>query len=524
MIIFSNFRKEEIDEQVKLRCDIKMTGGNQYLPANELWLSVEKKFGYLLNENICDGYLVAAMAFGMYYAQNVKVCGYVSKKLYDNLMNYVQGIFLNHDPGLKKVEIVVEGFLSDDFFEEDRTIIGSFCSFGVDGLSTIYDKWLLEDDIDNKVNMLFSFNCGINGGWEDKNTPKLFADRTQMYQKGLEELGIPLAVVDTNAHQFFPQMYVYATACYLGRYFCVLNLQGGVKKCYVPNGFSYSEIMQFGNIPFRTISRGKLDIGLSYEEPFLLPLLNTEYLELVLDGAQLQRTQKTERLTNWEFSHRYLNVCQPGRQLEGDFSKNCSKCPKCIYTMFCLDTLGKLDEYSDVFDVKNYYANKFLYQAQMIEEQNDNLLTYDALRFAEKKGIQLLSDNDVRKLSFYKWRFGDVDSYMPLISEIFMKYSARRKILWGTGWIGSIILAALDVLNLKVDAVVDSDIEKQGDVYFEYTIQNYKEIQKENDIILVCGTGICSDVEKIVDKTCRCIDIVKMKENYLMCFPKLEVK
>lgn len=512
MIVFSGFRKEQDEKNVKLLCDIKVPGWNENLPDTKLWISIDKSYGYMLNEKICDGYFLIAMVFGMYFGQDVELCGRVSKRLYHNLMNYGQAILMNHDPGLRQIKVKVDGFLTDDCFEEERTVIGAPGSFGIDALCTLYDRWINEEDIENKINMVFSFNCGINGSYDDPNTKKLWLDRTKLWKEGCDGLGLPLVNVDTNIHLFLHnRMFVYAAACYLSRYFCILNLQGGVKKYYLPSGFSYQDIMNFGKIPFRTIKRGALDIGFSYEEPFLVPLLNTEHMELVLDGAQYQRTEKTEKISRWNFTYKYLNVCQPGRQLTGDFSRNCSKCPKCIYTMFCLDAMGKLDLYKDVFDVDHYYANKFSFMCQMVEKQNDDLLVYDALRYAEQKGIDIPSEQEVRKYYFYKWKFHELDSYIAAISKLFNKYKGNRIVLWGTGHIGSIVMAAVECLKLKVDAVVDTDKNRHGHKFFENVIQDYSDISMDNDVILVCGIGIYQEVKMIAGSSVECVDVAGIR-------------
>ena len=513
MIIFSNFRKEKSQNYEKVICDISMTGGNEKLPATELWIQTDAEHGYILNEKVCDGYLVAAMTFGMYYGQDVRVCGHVSKKLYNNLMNYGQTILINHDPGLQRVRIDVDGFVTEEYFEKNRMIVGTAGSFGIDGLTTLYDRWLLEEDPDNKINTVFTFNSGINGSWDDPNTKKLFSDRLRVHKEGLQKLGIPLVVIDTNIHQFFPKMFVYATSCYLGRYFCILNLQGGVKRYYLPNGFTYNDVFEFGDVAAKILRRGAMDIGLSHEEPFFVPLLNTEHMELVLDGAQFRRTEKTERLCSWDFTYKYLNVCQPGRQLIGDFSRNCSKCPKCAYTMYCLETLGKLDDFADVFNVQDYKNNKFSYLCQMIEDKDINDMFYDALTFAEERGVKVPSRESVRKFYFYKWRLGDIDSYIATVDELFNKYRDNRIILWGTGLVGTKVLAAMDILGLKADAVVDVDKNKQGERMAGYLVQDYGDVKKDGDVILVCGAKIYDDVIKEAGASSTCVNVFEIEEN-----------
>ena len=511
MIEFSNFRKEYNEKSVKVVCDTILYDCYEQLPASNLWISVDLKYEKYINENICDGYLIAAMAFGMYYARDVRIRGKVSKRLYYNLMNYGQQILINHDPGLHKINIMVDGFLTEDDFEEKRDIVGSPCSFGVDALSTLHDRWLFEEDNDYKVNTVFSFNCGTNGSWEDVNTSKLREDRTSLWEKGFAELGLQIVHIDTNIHQYLHgKMFAYNDAMYLSRYFCILNIQSRVKKYYIPSEYSYWDIMNYGEIPFRPSERVGKMITLGWEEPIFVSLLSTEHIELVLDGAQYQRTAKTERISEWDFTYRYLNVCTPGRQLTGNLSQNCSLCPKCSYTMLCLDIMGKLELYKDVFNLQKYYSNRFITICEMIKNKNDDALLIDVINYAkEKKSDIIPTDQQVRKLYFYKWRFPDIGLYIDTIREIY-KNNNGRKILWGTGMVGSHVLAALDILDLRIDAVVDSDVKKQGKNIFGYMISNYKEIMMDNDIIFVCGSNILKEISKDVGNGKKCIDIFKI--------------
>ena len=513
MIEFSNFRKELKENCTKVVCDTYMIGSNEKLPASQLWISVDNENGGFLDEHICDGYLIAGMAMGMYYSMDVKIHGKVSKKLYYNLIHYVQQILVNHDPGLHKINIFVDGFLSDKDFESGREVIGSPCSFGVDSLSTLYDRWLNEDDVDYKINKVFSFNCGINGAWDDVNTPKLCEDRTRLWKQGFDELGLQIVHVDTNIHQYLNcKMYDYNDAMYLNRYFCILNMQNRLKKYYVASGFSYYDILSHGEMVFRPKERLNKFVSLGWEEPFLLHLLETEHLELILDGAQYQRSEKIGKIAKWSFSYNHLNVCTPGNMTEGDFSKNCSRCTKCFYTMYCLDAIGKLDLYGSVFDLKYYYKTRFSSICKMISNKNEDVLVLDALEYAEKEGNRIVPSNrQARKYYFYKWRFPDIDIYMNPIEELYKKYKGRY-ILWGTGMVGLRVLAAMDILDLKVSEVVDSDVNKQGKNLFGYTIRDYREIMSDDDVIFVCGMNIFDEVACVVGEKRNCIDVYKLTQ------------
>ncbi len=91
------------------------------------------------------------------------------------------------------------------------------------------------------------------------------------------------------------------------------------------------------------------DIGI-YCEPILLPLLSTESIALIPDGYQYTRTKKTQTIADYEPARRYLNVCTS--PVEG--WRNCSICPKCCRTQMALKSIGKLDYFTQVFDIERY--------------------------------------------------------------------------------------------------------------------------------------------------------------------------
>ncbi len=524
MVLLSDFRKEQSEKSSRLMCNIKLTVGGEKLPSDILWISTDNECDYFLNERICDGYMLIGLVLGMYYGQDVRVCGKVSKKLYENLINYGQQILVNHDPGLKKVDVIVDGFLSEEDFaissqhgRSDDAVVGSPCSLGVDAMFTLLKKWKKTDEYQDRINTVFSFNCGLNGEFGKKETLKLKEDRTRKFVDAFSQIGLPIVDVDTNVHQFLHnRTFVYATACYLGRYFCILNMQGGLKKYYVPSEFSYKDIMRYGDIPYQMIMRGTKDIGLGYEEPFFLPLLSTEHLEIVLDGCEQQRTEKIEIISNWEFSHKYLNVCQPGRQVTEDYSCNCSRCPKCLYTMLCLDVIGKLDLYSTVFDLEYYYSHKVVFLYDLLQMSKDVPLISDVLECAKKYNVKIPTEEDARTYYFYKWRFNDIDKYISVLSMI-RKGKITDIIIWGAGWIGSQVLAALDVLGESVSEIIDADSSKTNQRLFNHYIKGIDQIDYDkytNADIYVCGAGIYNEVKSVVGNRIECIDISEEVKRY----------
>lgn len=118
----------------------------------------------------------------------------------------------------------------------------------------------------------------------------------------------------------------------------------------------------------------------------LVPLLRTESIEIIPEGSQYTRSEKTELIASWDLAQNHLNVCV--NPLHG--GKNCSCCmEKCMPTMFVLDTIGILKEYVKVFDEKIYKENLFKYKCRLVTKNKQDGFTNDNYLFAKKHKVSL---------------------------------------------------------------------------------------------------------------------------------------
>ena len=142
-------------------------------------------------------------------------------------------------------------------------------------------------------------------------------DRTA---EGLADLGIELVTARTNVQSFVPRRdwglfhgsALAAAALALGR---------GVRRFYVPATHTIGHLVPWGS------------------DPRIDPLLSTETLEVVHDGAELSRVQKTAAIGAWPPTFGRLRVCV----CYDPAVINCGRCEKCLRTMMTLDLLGQLD-------------------------------------------------------------------------------------------------------------------------------------------------------------------------------------
>ena len=129
-------------------------------------------------------------------------------------------------------------------------------------------------------------------------------------------LGIDLIAGRTNVQSFLPRRDwgLFHGGALLGS---ALALGGGVRRLYVPASHTIGHLIPWGS------------------SPLLDPLLSTEALEIVHDGADATRVQKTAAIGEWPPTFGRLRVCGA--------LPNCCRCEKCVRTMVTLDLFGLLD-------------------------------------------------------------------------------------------------------------------------------------------------------------------------------------
>lgn len=327
---------------------LRIRGGG-VLPNFEpvIWLSVKDEDAHMLASDVYDAFVLVPLYIAMYYKQDLHIHGPVSKKLYKNVTHYLQQILSDFSDDLSPVNIIVDGFKVAD---GNPDIIGAGLSCGVDSLSTVYDWYVKEDDPNFRINALFFMDTGWNGDFHEKQSMELCMERYRTNKKAADELGLPLHLVISNFHAFTFELYygVAGPMGYFANYSCVFGLQKGIKKYYTSNSFSYNQILKYA-FHFRGIDFSE------FSESYSIPLIQTEKLELVIDGCQYERNQKVEKLSDWDITRKYITPCAMKSFESKVFTgRNCSWCRKCMQVMMILDALGKLDKFSGIFDLSEY--------------------------------------------------------------------------------------------------------------------------------------------------------------------------
>lgn len=110
MIEIKNLRIEDTsDGWSRVAVDVNFEGMDDLYNGEGVWFSTPSKNKHMLSESY-DAFLLVPLYIAMSYKQDLYIRGKVSKRLYKNVMTYVQTILCEYSDRLSKVNVFVDGF------------------------------------------------------------------------------------------------------------------------------------------------------------------------------------------------------------------------------------------------------------------------------------------------------------------------------------------------------------------------------------------------------------------------------
>lgn len=340
----SNLKKislttESSEKKVQLSCDVEC----KFCSSKTLWFEVDESRSSWLTDDVYDAFLVAALYPAMYYKEDIEICGNVTKRIFYNIVSNVTAIIKMYDSSFRVPEIKVGGFASAS--KNETLHVGTGFSGGVDSFSTIYDHYVITDDPDYKIDTLFFFHIGQYGDVKLPETWERAKNRYSITENFAKEVNMHTCFMTTNLFDFYLPKWEF-DAGVLCRIASVLVFQKALKLYYICNDYSYGEMIDLGDV-YRS---GHMDLA-DMSNPYIMPLLSPERLEIVCDGMQYTRGDKIEKIADYPLVARFLNVCIGKSTTK---AINCGICYKCLHTMLTFDIIGKLDNLKGVFDLSHY--------------------------------------------------------------------------------------------------------------------------------------------------------------------------
>ena len=369
MIEMSNLRKYYTGGggRVRLEADITFTDMESPCSEKTLYFEIDAFNSDMFADDSYDGFVLVALWLAMYHKQDLHIRGKISKKLYQNIKWYIQKIWLDYWDAFSPIKFTVDGFTEP--LKLRGKIIGAGISGGVDSLSTVYDHFVREDDPDYKINALFYFDCGIFGDFGEERWDRLSFNRSNPGRNVAKELGLPFYSFREAALPRFN---------YVALYSCILSLSGGMYRYYIASANNYESMKKFRQ-RFHNHDMAE------FCEPYLVPLIQNERIDLIIDGCQYRRVDKTKNIADWDISKKYLNVCVS----DTPDGSNCSLCSKCLRTLLALEILGKLDDYSGNFNIERYRQRSEKHKLDCLKAYNVGPFMTELVDFAKENNFPM---------------------------------------------------------------------------------------------------------------------------------------
>lgn len=289
--------------------------------TEKLWITAPSK--YVNEAAIYDAFTTFAIIPAMRFGGKISLKQPISASLAAGIKK-IEEIYTCWYPKITKpIELDQPVSVAPELLtSKDRDAAACFFSGGVDSFYT----YLKNAD---KLSTLFFVN-GFDIFLDDAEARTRQQAHIEALKSGIESRGKEFIIIDTNLHEFSVK-YTSWPQYYHGSALAGLSMLLSAKHStfYIASTHSYKELFPYG-------SHALTD-----------SLWSTEYVQLIHDGAESDRTQKTIFIANDELAQKHLRVC---------VKYNCSKCRKCTFTMIALDLAGVLEKcetFEHVIDISN---------------------------------------------------------------------------------------------------------------------------------------------------------------------------
>ena len=248
--------------------------------------------------------------------------------------------------------------------------VGTGISCGVDSLHAIQNQTNSDFSGHNVTHLMYN-NVGSHG--EGEYAQQLYHSLLERPRAYAREYGFEFVATNSNLMDVVQQNHFYThTYSSLFAVYCLQKLFS--IYYYASSGYRYGDFT-LEYCPHRGC--GSYDI-------FSLPMLSHRTLRFYSEGAGMTRMEKLKKVADFPPAHKYLQVCAQSKN-------NCGKCEKCVRTLLGLDAIGKLELFSNVFDVVHYRKNRQQYLRKLYIKKVFKSKEYAEIYLYLKKDLSLAS-------------------------------------------------------------------------------------------------------------------------------------
>ncbi len=356
-------RQEDEDEKSRIVCGIDETvivGGMPSVESKEVFFEVPSGYSVYLVSERADAFVVLLLRYALYGGFDIISDVPMSDDLYHNIVERLL-------PPLVKnggYDVKIEASLLPPL--PKGVGVGTGFSCGVDAFHVVR-KYKEYPSYRFRITHLCVNNVGSFEAMHSIDSIEKLKERS--YQRAREaaaEIGLPLIETDSNVSRVFVQNHLFshdftsafAVFCLRKLWRCYYYASGGVDHT---SGWSL---------------KGFLSKDSSEYEDFLFSCLSTPNLEIMVEGGTLSRFEKISDISGYAPAQRHLYSCMYSME-------NCSRCDKCSRNLLSLDHLGKLDQFSGVYDVQFYRDHRSRYLWYLRGKKNSKVFAEIYSAFCE---------------------------------------------------------------------------------------------------------------------------------------------
>jgi len=335
------------NDKSKLVCDIEVDN-----EIKKVYLKVESQYEKYLCYERCDSFLIVLFYYAMKNNHDIVCNEYVSEDLYYQITEYLIPL-LKRTSHNKLNDIKINCITAPNI--DNKGAVGASITCGVDSFYTIFNN--INNNLKSKKLTHLTIMSIADSYKKDGN---YFYVNNKIYDKACfvaEQLGLPIIKMYSNMRELFPIPPMHT----LIRMFGVYSLQKLFGTYYFSSGYP---VWTFNMEDSTLIDSARYDLLLCKE-------LSTRNLFIYSEGSQKDRLEKIKYISSFDIVKRNLHVCS-------NKEYNCGVCSKCIRTILELDSIDKLEEYKNVFNLDYYYDNKEFYFKEAVRLYKDgDIFIYD---------------------------------------------------------------------------------------------------------------------------------------------------
>lgn len=401
-IIIGTPQVVHIDSKCRLSAQVNLLG-----KECELYYEFDEEYAPYVCPERSDSFVLMLFTLAMYEKADLICEAPVTEELHYQLTNYQIPIMVDAIPEYHNIEIKAP--LADEIPCELNARVAAF-SAGVDSFYTVLAN--LHPVQENMAITHLVFN---NVGALTKDQTKseqIFLEKRAFFERAAHDLNLPLIAINTN----------------------VLDLVKGYPDTLTsPDTFKNAgclyALKRFASTFYWSGSGAKAtEIAVRYDDMAAYDVLSTSFVttrdfRMYVFDLNARRLDKVKYIADNPIAQKYLSVCD---------GLNDSTCFKCTRTMFELYSIGKLNEFSEVFDTQFFYANLADRIAYSIGDTNEKRHKYSTESIAEcrKNGVKipiaawLLAYLKYRPLLFFKRKLKNV----RFVRRFYEKHDLRRRL------------------------------------------------------------------------------------------------